>query len=77
MKIRDNSECMIAFGDFIRAGREAKKLFQAQIAEEVGITQAYYSQIESGKRNPDLRTAIQICNVLGLDIHRFISDNYE
>lgn len=74
MKIIDNSECLVGFGNFIREGREKRDLLQVEVAELVGISQSYYSLIERGARdrNVDLVLAIKICRVLGLDLSDFI-----
>jgi transcriptional regulator with XRE-family HTH domain len=73
MKIIDNSECLCDFGRYIRDKREKKDLFQSDVAKEVGISQVYYSMIERGERKVDLYLAINICNVLDLDMKDFIS----
>lgn len=73
MKIIENSECLIAYGDFIRKAREGKGLSQRDLAEQLGITQAYYSQIESGKRNVDLVLAMKMCSLLGINLQEYIS----
>lgn len=73
MKIIENSECLTAFGEFIRRGREKKDLYQTEVAEQLGVTQAYYSQIESGKRNVDLVLAMRICTILEVNLQDYIS----
>lgn len=74
MKKIENSECLEAFGKFIKEGREKKDMFQSEVAALVGITQPYYSMIENGTkdRNVDLVLALKICQVLHLDINEFI-----
>lgn len=49
----------------IKAARTAKKLSQKAIADLLGITQAGYSQIESGKY-PDMKisTLAKLCDIL-------------
>lgn len=44
----------------LRELREAKSLTQAQVAENVGISQQAYSLIETGQNAPSLETALQI-----------------
>ena len=53
-------------GEYIRAARERKGLKQREIANAVGITQSYYSNIESGKREMSYRLATKIFEVLDL-----------
>lgn len=72
MKIIDNSECLIGFGEFIRSKREQLGMYQQDVALELGISQVYYSQIERGIRNVDLVLAMEICKVLRLDLNDYI-----
>lgn len=49
----------------IKATRIRKSLSQKTIAEKLGITQAGYSQIESGKYpNMKIETLVRICEIL-------------
>lgn len=68
----DNTECLIGFGTFIKAGRERLNLLQGEVAQSLDITQQYYSLIESGKRNVDLVLAMRICEVLHLNMSDYI-----
>lgn len=74
MKKIENSECLIGFGQFIKEGREKRDMLQTEVAQLVGITQAYYSYIERGSkdRNVDLVLALKLCQVLRLDLSDFI-----
>lgn len=71
MFIPDNEDYQIAFGQWIKAARERKDLFQSEIAAQLKIRQSYYSMIENGQRNVDLGLALRICKILGLDIGDF------
>lgn len=68
----DNSECLKNFGTFIKDAREKQNLFQADVAEQIGISQAFYSHIERGLRNVDLVMAMKICKVLKLNLSNYI-----
>ena len=72
MKIIDNNECLIGFGEFIRTKREQLGIYQQDVASEVGISQVYYSHIERGLRNVDLVLALEICKILRLDLNEYI-----
>lgn len=65
-------QCQIEFGKFIKDGREKQKLYQSNVAEMLGISQQYYSQIENGARNVDLVLSLKICEVLHLNITDFV-----
>lgn len=72
MKKIENSECLIGFGKFIKEGRENKQLYQHEVAELAGISQAYYCLIERGERNVDLVLAMKLCRVLRLNLSDYI-----
>ena len=44
---------------------------QACIAKEVGVSQQYYSLVESGKRTPSVPVAKKIAAILGFEWTRF------
>ena len=72
MKLLDTKEICVAFGQFVREGREAKELYQREVAEQVSITQGYLCLIENGEREINLTLALNICQVLGLDFGSFL-----
>ncbi|SET19164.1 Helix-turn-helix [Oceanobacillus limi] len=51
--------------------RESKQLTQAQVASYAFIDRGYYSQIETGKRNPSNTVAMNIAKVLDFDPLKF------
>lgn len=77
MKKIENSECLIGFGEYIRERRESLQLYQSDVAVSLGITNAYYSQIECGKRNVDLVMAMKICQILHLNLSDYIKTYLE
>ena len=72
MRQISTKECHIGFGEFIREARLQKDMYQDELAEKVGITQVYLSYLERGERNIDLALALKLCDVLDLDIRKFI-----
>lgn len=62
----------IEFGRFIREAREARGLFQEDVAQALGVTRAYISAFELGKRNIDLGMALRLCDALDVDLNDFI-----
>lgn len=56
------------FGKLIRDNREKKGLSQEQLAEKCDVTDKCVSNIELGKSDPKLSTAIRICVALEIDI---------
>lgn len=74
MREISTKECHAEFGEFIREARtnRSEPLYQAELAERVGITQTYLSCIERGKRNIDLALALKLCDALDVDMQKFI-----
>lgn len=56
----------------VRAWREYRKMKISELAAKVGISPAYLSQIETGKRNPTVDTLKAIANELGIDVDMLI-----
>jgi DNA-binding XRE family transcriptional regulator len=56
----------------IRAWREYKQIKMNELASKVGISSAYLSQIENGKRNPTIDTLKSIAKELAIDIEMLI-----
>ena len=72
MKTIDKETVSKEFGQFIREAREAKGLYQADIAEQLGVSRSYYTHIEAGDREIYFTLAINICRVLDLDVSEFM-----
>jgi transcriptional regulator with XRE-family HTH domain len=43
---------MLTFGEEIRMAREARKVSQGEMARQLGVSAAYLSDLERGRRNP-------------------------
>ncbi|MFZ5773809.1 MAG: helix-turn-helix domain-containing protein [Thermodesulfobacteriota bacterium] len=56
----------------VRAWREHKQIKMSELAKKVGISSAYLSQIENGKRNPTIDTLKAIAKELNIDIEMLI-----
>jgi len=59
--------------EYMRQLRKKQGLTQKQIADAIGIGQAYYCQIENGWRGCHIRfdTFYKLANVLGADFNEF------
>ena len=73
MKMIDKEKVAVEFGAFIREARDRQGLLQADIAEKLGVSRSYYAYIESGSREIYFTLAINICQVLNLDISDFMN----
>ncbi|MFR5994159.1 MAG: helix-turn-helix domain-containing protein [Oscillospiraceae bacterium] len=47
------------------------KISQREVAENAGITQAFYCEIEKGKKKPSVDVAKRIAEVLGFEWTKF------
>jgi len=56
----------------IRAWREYKKIKLNELAQKIGISASYLSQIENGKRNPTIDTLKLIATALRVDTELLI-----
>lgn len=74
MREINTKDCHVKFGNFIKDARNNQKLYQAEVAEQLGITQSYLSRIESGERDIDLALAMKLCKVLKLDFQEFVKE---
>ena len=73
MILLDDKKTAVEFGKFIQKRRKTLDLYQKDVARELEVTQAYLSQIENGKRDVTIATAINICRILKCDINDFIN----
>lgn len=56
----------------IRAWREYRQLKMNELAKKIGISAAYLSQIENGKRNPTVDTLKAVARELNIEIEMLI-----
>jgi len=61
-------------GENIKAFRSIKKLSQKEVALTIGIDQAQYSRIESGKVEPTVSSLKKIADALNISVGDFFSD---
>ena len=64
---------------WLRKMRENKGLTQILFADAISITQAYYSEIENGKCQPDMSYSMmeKIANALGVPVQEIIDAENE
>ena len=55
----------------IKEKRERLGISQKELAEKVGISQSFLCDIEQGRSNPSIDTAIKIAQVLNIDDIKF------
>lgn len=61
-------------GHTIKAAREAKNLTQEKLAEAVGISTVYMSEIENKKSIPSFHILCSICQTLNISLDSLVTD---
>lgn len=67
---------MVKFHKLIKEKREEKKLTQQEVAQSIGITRNYLSDIENGRYTPSFKNSIKLATYLGIDLN-LLSDMSE
>ena len=62
-------------GDKIRQAREAKGLSQEYMAEQLGISQPAYCNLENGKLKPKPQRLAEIARLLDADVQAWLADD--
>lgn len=57
----------------IKLWREYRALTQQQLAEKVGISVPFLSQLESGKRNSSMKVLVALSSALSVDMDMLVS----
>lgn len=63
----------MTLGDKVKNLREQKNMTQMQLAERLGVTQAYINAIESGIRIPGFLLGVTLAKVLGTTAEQLIA----
>jgi len=58
----------------IKTVRESKGLTQVQLAEMAGLARSYLSELESGKKVPNLRRLEALANAMNCDVHDLLQE---
>lgn len=61
------------FGNKVRQLRKMRKLSQQELAEKAGMDFTSISEIESGLRNPYLKTIYKIASALKIEVRELFS----
>lgn len=60
--------------DWLKAERSKKGITGETVAKQAGISQQFYSLLESGKRRPSVDVAKRIATVLGFEWTKFFEE---
>ena len=65
---------MNKIGDVLKAAREKAGLTQLELSGMVGVSRAYYADVERGRYTPSLKVLSRLADVLGIDLN-FLKQN--
>lgn len=60
---------MNQIGDVLKKAREKAGLTQQELATLVGVSRAYYADVERGRYTPSLKVLSRLAEVLGIDLN--------
>ncbi|WP_308536853.1 helix-turn-helix transcriptional regulator [Megasphaera sp.] len=60
---------MNKIGDVLKSAREKAGLTQLELSSMVGVSRAYYADIERGRYNPSLKVLTRLADILGIDLN--------
>jgi transcriptional regulator with XRE-family HTH domain len=61
-------EKMVTFGDMVRTERIKSGLTQAEVAEQIGVTQSVFAQYETAAKAPNVYLAAKIADLFGVSL---------
>ena len=73
--MREKKELHIKIGEQIKFAREQAKLTQELLAEQVGVSPQYVSDLERGVVGVSIATLIKICTTLGVTSDQILFGN--
>ncbi len=65
---------MNKIGEALREAREKAGLTQMELSSKVGVTRAYYADVERGRYTPSLKVLSKLAEVLDIDLN-FLKQN--
>lgn len=60
---------MNKIGDVLKSAREKAGLTQLELSGMVGVSRAYYADVERGRYTPSLKVLSRLANILGIDLN--------
>lgn len=65
---------MNKIGDVLKSAREKARLTQLELSGMVGVSRAYYADVERGRYTPSLKVLSRLADILGIDLN-FLKQN--
>lgn len=72
-RTEDEDNILTLFAKNLKTYRQAKGISQEELALTAGFSRSYYTEIETGKRNPSLLNLVKIMNVLEIDANTLMN----
>lgn len=72
-RTEDEDNILTLFAKNLKVCRQAKGISQEELALTAGFSRSYYTEIETGKRNPSLLNLVKIMNVLEIDANTLMN----
>ncbi|RHA11718.1 XRE family transcriptional regulator [Megasphaera sp. AM44-1BH] len=60
---------MNKIGDVLKSAREKAGLTQMELSNKVGVSRAYYADVERGRYTPSLKVLSRLADILGIDLN--------
>ena len=60
---------MNKIGDVLKSAREKAGLTQLELSGMVGVSRAYYADVERGRYTPSLKVLSRWADILGIDLN--------
>lgn len=60
---------MNKIGDVLKSARKKAGLTQLELSGMVGVSRAYYADVERGRYTPSLKVLSRLADILGIDLN--------
>ncbi|RGS72039.1 XRE family transcriptional regulator [Mitsuokella sp. AF21-1AC] len=74
LKLKKEGDVMDQIAETLRDARKSKRLTQTEVAKSVGVSRAYYADVERGRYNPSLKLMSRLAKLLGINLN-FLKKN--
>lgn len=72
--IKEGGGTVNKIGDVLKSAREKAGLTQLELSGMVGVSRAYYADVERGRYTPSLKVLSRLADILGIDLN-FLKQN--
>ncbi len=72
--IKEGGGIVNKIGDVLKSAREKAGLTQLELSGMVGVSRAYYADVERGRYTPSLKVLSRLADILGIDLN-FLKQN--